>query len=466
MPQPTTSARTDSASDASQLGHALKPRQLIMMGLGSAIGAGLFLGSGVGVQAAGPAVLVSYLVAGALVIIVMNALGEMAAARPTSGAFSVYAADAMGATAGATVGWLWWAQLVIVIAAESVGAAGLLSTIWPGMSVPLASLTFMLVFTAINLMGVKNFGEFEFWFAILKVVAIVAFIVIGAALVFGLLPNVASPGLSNFTPEGGFAPKGWAGIGAALLVVVFAFGGTEIVAVAAAETADPSRSLARAIRTVAWRILVFYIGSLSVIIAVVPWTSEALRSPFAAVLEAARIPGAATAITLIAVIALLSALNANLYGASRMIYSLAQRGEAPRWLARVDRRQVPALAVMSCVLFGFVATVLELWYPDRVLPVLLNIVGSTCLLVWTISLLSQLILRRRADRAGTPLPFRMRGFPWLTVSALVILALIFGLLLSSAQTRMQFLSMAALTAAIAIASETARRIRNKKRATG
>ncbi|MEE7548754.1 amino acid permease, partial [Xanthomonas sp. Kuri4-1] len=211
-------------------------------------------------------------------------------------------------------------------------------------------------------------------------------------------------------------------VGAALLVVVFAFGGTEIVAVAAAETADPGRSLARAIRTVAWRILVFYIGSLSVIIAVVPWQSEALASPFAAVLQVARIPGAATGITLIAVIALLSALNANLYGASRMIYSLGQRGEAPRALGRANGRRVPVLAVLASVLFGFVAAVLELLYPHRVLPVLLNIVGATCLLVWTISLLSQLILRRRADRAGTPLPFRMRGFPGLTLLALAILA--------------------------------------------
>ncbi|MDI9237976.1 amino acid permease [Lysobacter sp. LF1] len=462
MPESTVSPADPATA---QLGHALKPRQLIMMGLGSAIGAGLFLGSGVGVQAAGPAVLVSYLVAGALVIIVMNALGEMAAAKPASGAFSVYAADAMGATAGATVGWLWWAQLVIVIAAESVGAAGLLASVWPVLPVPLVSLAFMVLFTVINLMGVKNFGEFEFWFAIMKVAAIIAFILIGAALVFGLLPGVPSPGLSNFTAHGGFAPKGWAGIGTALLVVVFAFGGTEIVAVAAAETADPARSLARAIRTVAWRILVFYIGSLSVIIAVVPWTSDTLRSPFAAVLDMARIPYASTAITLIAVVALLSALNANLYGASRMAFSLAQREEAPRWLARISANRVPMMAVLISVLFGFVATVFELWYPNRVLPVLLNIVGSTCLLVWTISLLSQLILRRRAARAGTPLPFRMRGYPWITGFALGILALIFGLLLSSGDTRGQFLSMVALTAGIAIASETARRLRNKKRAT-
>nr|WP_305805337.1 amino acid permease [Stenotrophomonas sp. YIM B06876] len=448
-------------SDDSQprLERALKPRQLIMMGLGSAIGAGLFLGSGVGIHAAGPAVLLSYLVAGALVIIVMHAMGEMAAAKPASGAFSVYAADAMGATAGATVGWLWWAQLVIVIAAESVGAAGLLATLWPQLSVPLTSLTFMLLFTAINLMGVKNYGEFEFWFAILKVAAIIGFILIGAALLLGWLPDAPSPGLSNLLGHGGLMPNGWGGIGAALLVVVFAFGGTEIVAVAAAETQDPERSLARAIRTVAWRILVFYIGSISVIVAVVPWDSKALKSPFAAVLEVANIPGAATAITLIAVIALLSALNANLYGASRMIYSLANRAEAPRLLARTSRQQVPVMAVGASVVFGFAATVLELLFPERVLPVLLNVVGSTCLLVWTITLVSQLILRRRADRAGTALPFRMAGFPYLTVLALAILALIFGLLLSTPDTRMQFLSMAALTLAIAAACGIARRLR-------
>lgn len=440
---------------------SLKPRQLIMMGLGSAIGAGLFLGSGVGVRAAGPAVLISYLLAGTLVIIVMNALGEMAAAKPTRGAFSVYAADALGATAGATVGWLWWLQLVIVIAAEAVGAAGLLATVWPELPVPVLALSFMLLFTAINLLGVRSFGEFEFWFAILKVLAILGFIVIGGALLAGWLPQAASPGLSHLSADGGFAPRGLAGIGAALLVVVFAFGGTEIVAVAAAETDDPARSLARAIRTVAWRILVFYIGSLSVIVAVVPWTSPALSSPFAAVLQIANIPGAATAITLIAVVALLSALNANLYGASRMIFSLAQRAEAPRLLGHANGRGVPVMAVLASVLFGFIAALLEFLYPKQVLDVLLNIVGATCLMVWTISLLSQLVLRARADRAGVALPFRMSGYPWVTLLGLGLLALIFGLLIQTPETRPQFVSMVVLTALIALLSAGARRLRGR-----
>ena len=444
------------AQAAASPAHALTPRQLVMMGLGSAIGAGLFLGSGVGIQTAGPAVLVSYLIAGALVIVLMHALGEMAAAKPASGAFSVYAADAMGPVAGATVGWLWWLQVVIVIAAEAVGAAGLLASIWPTLSVPGLALCFMVVFTAINLLGVRNFGEFEFWFAILKVIAILAFIAIGIALLAGWLPAVTSPRLSNLLGPDGFAPRGWAGIGAALLVVVFAFGGTEIVAIAAAETNDPAKSLARAIRTVAWRILVFYLGSIAVIVAVVPWDSPALASPFAAVLDVARIPGAATAITLVAVIALLSALNANLYGASRMVWSLARRGDAPAMLGRSDRRNVPVAAVVASVAFGFAAAALELAFPQRVLPVLLNIVGATCLLVWTIALVSQLILRRRADRAGIAMPVRMRGFPVPTVCALAILGLIFALLIATPETRTQFLSMTALALTIAGLSALAR----------
>lgn len=442
---------------AARNAHTLKPRQLIMMGLGSAIGAGLFLGSGVGVQLAGPAVLLSYLVAGALVIIVMHALGEMAAARPNRGAFSVYAADALGPTAGATVGWLWWVQLVIVIAAEAGGRGR------PARH-PLAFVVGAGAGAAVHgrvhrgqPAGRAQLRRVRIWFAIIKVAAIVAFILVGVALLLGWLPDVASPGLSNFTAHGGFAPAGLAGIGAALLVVVFAFGGTEIVAVAAAETEDPERSVARAIRTVAWRIVVFYLGSLSVIVAVVPWTSPALKSPFAAVLQAANIPGAAAAITLVAVVALLSALNANLYGASRMIQSLGQRGEAPAVFGRSDARLVPVTAVLASVLFGFVAAGLELLFPERVLPTLLNIVGSTCLLVWTIALLSQWVLRRRADRAGIRLPFRMSGFPVLTVLALAIVALIFVLLLAGAQTRVQFLSMVALTLVIATASAVARR---------
>ncbi|MBT2531725.1 amino acid permease [Arthrobacter sp. ISL-48] len=432
-----------------RLGHSMKPRQLTMMGLGSAIGAGLFLGSGAGVQAAGPAVLISYLVAGTLIILVMWALGEMAAADPTSGAFSVYAERALGKTAGATVGWLWWLQLVVVIAAEALGAAGLLFSIWPDIPVWALALIFMVLFTAINLAGVRNFGEFEFWFAILKVAAIVLFLAVGALVLLGLLPEVESPGLSNITTD--FAPTGLGGIATALFVVIFAFGGTEIVSVAAAETEDPAHSVGKAIRTVVWRILVFYIGSVFVIAAVLPATSGGLASPFAGVLDAARIPGAGTAITLVAVVALLSALNANLYGASRMVYSLSLRREAPAFLSRLSGAGVPTLAVWISVAFGFIATVLELIFPERILPALFQLVGSTCLVVWGTALVSQLILRRRADSNGTPLPLRMKGFPVLTIVGLVLLGLIFAVGFSAESSRGQLLSTLTLVACLAAA---------------
>lgn len=428
-----------------------------MMGLGSAIGAGLFLGSGKGIMEAGPAVLISYLVAGTLIILVMWALGEMAAANPNSGAFSVYAQKAMGTVAGATVGWLWWLQLVVVIAAEALGAAALLASVWPVLPVWALTLIFMVVFTAINLTSVKNYGEFEFWFALLKVTAIVLFLAFGAALLLGWIPGTPSPGLGNLVNNGGFAPHGMAGIATALFVVAFAFGGTEIVAVAAAETADPARSVAVAVRTVVWRILVFYIGSIFIIATVLPWTSEALASPFAGVLNVAGLHWAGTVITLVAVAALLSALNANLYGASRMIYSLSERGEAPRAFQSTSKSRVPVPAVLVSVAFGFVTVVLEVLFPGAVLDNLLNIVGSTCLVVWGMALVSQIILRRRADRDGTALPLRMPGFPWLSIAGLVLLLAIFVVGFSDPAGSAQLLSTFALVAAIAAINWLAQR---------
>ncbi|ALV45869.1 amino acid transporter [Arthrobacter alpinus] len=455
-------ADTSKPPSTSGLGHSLKQRQLTMMGLGSAIGAGLFLGSGKGLAVAGPAVLISYLAAGTLIILVMWALGEMAAANPNSGAFSVYAQKAMGPVAGSTVGWLWWLQLVVVIAAEALGAAALLVSVWPVVPVWALTLIFMVVFTAINLTSVKNYGEFEFWFALLKVGAIVLFLVFGALLLLGWLPGAQSPGLGNLVNNGGFAPNGLSGIATGLFVVVFAFGGTEIVAVAAAETADPKRSVAIAVRTVVWRILVFYIGSIFVIAAVLPWTSADLESPFAAVLNVAGIQWAGTAITLVAVAALLSALNANLYGASRMVYSLAERGEAPRVFARTTSRQVPLAAVAVSVSFGFAAVVLELLFPNQVLDALLNLVGSTCLIVWGIALVSQLILRRRADRDGTVLPLRMKAFPALTIFGLVLLAAIFAVGFFEEASRGQLFGTFTLVAGIAVVCALIQRLQRRQ----
>ncbi|NGP06364.1 amino acid permease [Rhodococcus sp. 14C212] len=448
----TTPATTTEPAPRAMLHQAMRPRQLVMMSLGGAIGAGLFVGSGAGIAVAGPAILVSFLAAAALVVLIMRMMGEMAAANPASGAFSVHAENALGSVAGRTIGWLYWIQVVIVIAAEATGAAAITAASIPGIPQWAAALFFMVVLTGVNLVGVRRFGEVEFWFAALKIVAIVAFLVIGVAMIAGWVPAFDSTGFANLTAHGGFAPTGIAGIAAGLLIVVFAFGGTEIIAIAAAETSDPRRNVGRAVRTLIWRILVFYIGSVLIMVTVLPWTSEDLvTGPFVAVLNAGAVPGAAAVMTVIVVVALLSSLNAMLFSASRMIYSLSQRGSAYPAFGRVAANGVPRNAVLASVAFGFVTVALNYVRPDKVLPLLLNAVGSTILVLWTFVAVSHLVLRRRARRDGTEdaLPLKMWGFPYLSYATLGLLAGIAVLALFDAAARTQLVATGALTAAIA-----------------
>lgn len=448
----TPPVTTTTPAPRAMLHQAMRPRQLVMMSLGGAIGAGLFVGSGAGIAVAGPAILVSFLAAAALVVLIMRMMGEMAAANPASGAFSVHAENALGSVAGRTIGWLYWIQVVIVIAAEATGAAAITAASIPGIPQWAAALFFMVVLTGVNLVGVRRFGEVEFWFAALKIVAIVAFLAIGVAMIAGWVPAFDSTGFANLTAHGGFAPTGIAGIAAGLLIVVFAFGGTEIIAIAAAETSDPRRNVGRAVRTLIWRILVFYIGSVLIMVTVLPWTSEDLvTGPFVAVLNAGSVPGAAAVMTVIVVVALLSSLNAMLFSASRMIYSLSQRGSAYPVFGRVAANGVPRNAVLASVAFGFVTVALNYVRPDKVLPLLLNAVGSTILVLWTFVAVSHLVLRKRARREGTEdaLPLKMWGFPYLSYATLGLLAGIAVLALFDSAARTQLVATGALTATIA-----------------
>lgn len=454
MSTPSSSPRTadvpapPTATGRSSLGVGMKGRHLVMMSLGSAIGAGLFVGSGAGIATAGPAVLLSYVIAGIVVIIVMRSLGELAAAQPTSGAFSVYTGRALGPAAGFMVGWLWWLQLCLVIAAESTAAAQLLSSLWPVFPQWTLALVFMVVFTAVNMLGVGKFGEFEFWFSMIKVGAVVAFLIVGVVFLLGGTP-AASPGLSNLTEHGGFFPQGLGGVAAGLLVVAFAFGGIEIVAVAAAETEDPARNVGRAVRTIVWRILVFYMGSVALMVIALPWTSEQLlASPFVATLDRAGLPGLGAVLGVVIVIALLSSLNANLYGASRMVYSLSERGLAPAGLHRVNGRRVPLAAVLASVAIGFLGVLLNYLWAEAVLGILLNIVGSTLIVTWLATIVSHLILRRRAEREGWPMPLKAAGFPYWNWLALVIIAAIVVLGMGNPDVRFQLLATGALVAAL------------------
>ncbi|WP_268822661.1 amino acid permease [Yinghuangia soli] len=443
---------SSAGSGDEHLGHGLKPRHLTMLALGGAIGAGLFVGTGQGIRTAGPAILISYALASLLVVMIMRMLGEMSAASPRSGSFSVYAERAFGRWAGFTVGWLYWWMLTIVLAVESAGAATIAHGWWPDVPQWAFALAIMVFFTGANLLSVKVFGESEFWFAGVKIFAIVAFLVLGTLAIFGWLPDNDAPGLANLTGQGGFLPNGWTGVVTGLLAVVFAFGGVEVATIAAAESDNPAQSVARAVRTIVWRILLFYIGSVLVIVTLLPWDSDAVGSgPYAAVLDRIGIPGTAVLMDIIVFVALLSALNTMLYGASRMVYSLAERGEGPRALLAVSPGGVPRKAVLASSAFGFVAVLLNVWWPEQVFKHMLNSVGAMLLFVWFAVAASQLVLRKRYEReAPEKLVVRMWLYPYLTWASLaamiaVLLLMIFG---ESDDARTQLASSTAVVVVI------------------
>ncbi|MEV0599822.1 amino acid permease [Streptomyces sp. NPDC050315] len=469
---PTTSGTgpTGATDSGEPLSGGLKQRHLTMLGLGGVIGAGLFVGSGAGIEVAGPGIALSYLIAGALAMLIMRMLGEMSSAMPASGAFSVHAERALGRWAGFSVGWLYWFMLVVVLAVEATGAAQIANGWVPAVPQWGWVLIFMLFFTGANLAAVRNFGEFEFWFAALKVGAIVLFLVLGLLAILGVLPAAGGydgdpVGLAHLTGDGGFLPNGWSGVVSGVLAVVFAFGGLEVVTIAAAESDNPARAVGRAVRSAVWRILFFYVGSMLVIVALLPWSSiEPGKSPYVAVLDRLGVPGAGQIMNVVVFVALLSALNANLYGSSRMVFSLAERGEAPRGLLKVSGGGVPRRAVLASVAFGFISVLLNLKWPDSVFLYLLNAVGAVLLFVWGLIAVSQLRLRRRIEReAPEKLTLRMWGFPWLTWVALAGMAAVIVLMLTDATARPQLLWSAGATALVLLIAG-AREVRDRRRA--
>ncbi|MCK7678136.1 amino acid permease [Corynebacterium sp. CCM 9186] len=428
----------------SGLGSGLKTRHLTMMGLGSAIGAGLFLGTGVGIQIAGPAVLLAYIFAGILVVFVMQMLGEMAAARPTSGSFSNYAEMAFGHWAGFSMGWLYWYLLVMVMGAEMTGAAAIMGQ-WFGVPPWIPALVCVVIFAVINLWKVSGFGEFEFWFAFIKVAVIIIFLVIGVLLIFGLMPGTDPVGFSNFIGEHGFMPNGISGVAAGLLAVAFAFGGIEIVTIAAAESDNPAKNIATAVRSVIWRIVVFYLGAVLVISFLLPYdeitgADSAAESPFTRVLAMAHVPGIVGIMEAVIVLALLSALNAQIYGTSRIAYSLANRGNAPKALGTTNKDGVPMNAVLLSMFFAFVSVGLQYWNPAGLLEFLFNAVGGSLLLIWGFIIASYLKLHPEMDRRGE-LSLRMWGYPWLGWFTLAMLLILTALMLSDSGARYQVLSV-------------------------
>ncbi|MER6788582.1 amino acid permease [Streptomyces sp. NPDC000658] len=456
---PSTTVSTPQESDAA-LSHGLKQRHLSMIALGGVIGAGLFVGSGAGIAAAGPSIVAAYALSGLLVMLVMRMLGEMSAAHPSSGSFSAHAERAFGPWAGFTVGWAFWVLLCTAVGLEGIGAAKIVTGWLPGTPEWAWTALFVLVFCGTNLAAVKNFGEFEFWFAALKVGAITLFLALGVLAVAGLLPGTDSPGASNL---GEVFPHGGEGLVVGLLASVFAYGGLETVTIAAAESEDPVRGVASAVRTAMWRIAVFYVGSMAVIVTLVPWDSPAVveKGPYVAALDRLGIPAAGQIMNVVVLAALLSAMNANVYGASRIAHSLVARGQGPKALGRVSGG-APRVAVLASCVFGFGCVALSHWRPDDVFPWLLNMIGAVILVVWIFIALSQLRLRGRLEReAPERLVVRMWAFPVLTWVALAGMAAILVLMAREPGTRVQLYGSGAMTAFLAVVGL----VRQRRRAT-
>ncbi|WP_330316011.1 amino acid permease [Streptomyces platensis] len=450
----------------SVLSHGLKQRHLSMIALGGVIGAGLFVGSGVGIAAAGPAIVLLFMGTGALVMLIMRMLGEMSAARPSTGSFSVHAEEEVGSWAGTTSGWMYWLMLCAGVAAEAT-AAGTIMHQWVSFIPAYGWVAiFMVFFCASNLTAVKNFGEFEFWFSAIKVTTIVAFLVLGVLGILGVFGD--APGTSHLTGHGGFFPTGVAGLAAGLLTTISGFAGLETVTIAAAESDNPSRNVARAVRTAVWRIALFYIGSMAVVVTLVPWNDPkvAKDGPYVTVLDTLGIPAAGTIMQIVVLVALLSAMNANIYGSSRMAYSLVSRGQGPRFLSKVTRG-VPAAAVLASCVFGFAAVIAGIVWPTTVFAWLLNIAGCSVLVVWSIVCLTQLKMRRRLEReAPEQLSVRMWAFPYLTWLTFAAILGVFAVMAASPDGRQQLIGTAVVVAVLAGAGHLKQRRDQRAAANG
>jgi GABA permease len=405
-----------------RLERSLRPRHVAMIAVGGIIGAGLFVGSSATIAAAGPAAVVSYGIAGIIVLLVMRMLSEMAVAVPGLASFPDFPREGLGDWAGFVSGWLYWYFWVVVVAVEAIAGANIVHLWLPNVAPWAIGFALMALLTAVNLLSTRSYGEFEFWFSSLKIAAIIVFLLLAAAFAFGITAP-AGPTFANLTAHGGFAPHGWLAALAGVTSTIFSLTGAEIATVAAAESNDPVRTVSRMTGTVAARILIFYVLSILLIVSVVPWTSIVPGlSPFGTALSAMHIPGAAAAMNVVVLIAVLSCLNSGLYVTSRVLFSLAARREAPRGLVTLSSRGVPARAILVASLFSYAALGASAVLPN-VFSFLLNASGAVMLIVYLMVALAEVRLRTRLERTDQArLTLRMWFHPWGAIIAIVAMA--------------------------------------------
>jgi GABA permease len=410
--------RRDGSRQEGHLQQGLKRRHMTMISLGGIIGAGLFVGTGPILNQAGPATILSYLLTGIILILIMRMLGEMAVAQPSVGSFSDYSRMALGNWAGFSIGWLYWYFWAIVVGFEATVAAGILGQYVSGIPPWLISLILILLLTATNLYSVGSYGEFEFWFAGIKVAAIIVFIVLATLFVIGLWPG-GGVGLSNLYDEGGFFPNGSIAMFSGIVTVIFAFVGAEIVTIAAAESNEPEEGVARATNAVIYRVLLFYVVSVFFVACIVPWstpfTEDVIKSPFTLAFERIGIPGSGTVMNFVVLTAVLSVLNSSLYTTSRMLFALTRHNDAPQFFLNTTARGVPIWAILAGTSIGYVSVVIYYFAPSSVFTWLINASGAVAIFVYLLIAISELVMRRRIERENPErLRIKMWFYPWLT----------------------------------------------------
>jgi L-asparagine transporter-like permease len=395
-----------------------------MIGLGGAIGTGLFMGSGLAIGYAGPAVIFSYALAGFVALVMVFSLSEMAVVHPTAGSFGTYAETYLNPWAGFVVRYTYWIAQVIAIGGEAV-AAGLYMTFWfPTVPVWMWSLGFCAILLYFNSRAVNNFGTVESWFALIKVTAIVLFIILGAASIFGLgLPAVGFHNLTGL--PGGFLPKGLSGLWMAVIVGIFSFNGIEVIAVTSGEAKNPQAAIPAALRTMVFRLFLFYILSITIIVTTIPWTATGVtvvaQSPFVSVFQHSGIAHAAGIMNFVVISAALSSMNTNIYLCSRMLFSLSRGNYAPRRLGTLSRKGVPLAAILLSGAGILIAAGVSIFTPNAY-SYLLGVALFAAILVWMFILASHLSFRRHHD--PSKLPVRMPLFPWMQYAGLLLLAAI------------------------------------------
>ncbi|MFB5284246.1 amino acid permease [Peribacillus sp. Hz7] len=423
--------------EESQLHRGLEQRHITLMSLGAAIGVGLFLGSADAIKLAGPSILLAYALGGLVIYIIMRALGEMAIKNPVAGSFSRYARDYIGPLAGFITGWNYWFLWIVTCMAE-ITAAGIYMQFWfPGTPQWAWALGALIIMASVNFLAVKAYGELEFWFALIKVVTIIFMIILGLGIIlFGIGNGGVATGFGNLFEHGGFFPNGFSGLLMSFQMVMFAYLGVEMLGITAGEVKDPKKALSRAIDTVFWRILIFYVLSLTVIMSIYPWDEiSPKQSPFVMTFEQIGIKEAAGIINFVVLTAALSSCNSGIFSTARMLFNLAQQNEAPKSFGRTTKRGIPGMAIIASAVALLIGVYLNYIVSEKVFVWVTSIATFGAIWTWATILISHLRYRGKMTKEEKKrLEYKMPWFPFSSYFALAFLILVVVLMAFSKNT--------------------------------